>query len=317
MLNTNQDTEERRNLMHHNLLIQLITCFTLVIVPLSTWSAPLSSPSLQLKTKQQSFKNALAYHLPDMESVIVQSVEYHMDDQASLTMEIYSPSDIPKETRLPVVILVFGFPDVASRKAVGSPLKDHQQYISWGRLLAASGFIAVTYETNQPNTDLEALVAFIRKHADVLKMDATRVGIWSCSANVPTAVSFAMQNNREYVKCGVFYYDYMLTPDNQFRESINQATQSMGAYGVELQDIERLRDDLPVLVVKAGQDTIPFINESIDHFLDVARDSQVPMTVIDYPEGVHAFDIRQQNERSREIIVQPLDFMKTHLSKIK
>lgn len=263
--------------------------------------------------KPEPFRNVLAYSLPDVGRVVVRNVEYRHVGKISLTMDIYYPPNTEADACLPVVIFIMGYADSAARRLVGSPLKDFEQYTSWGRLTAASGLVAVTYRTQQPD-DLEVLVEYIRENGASLNMDSDRIGVWSCSANAPTAVSFAMQENRGYLKFAVFYYGHMLTPDNQLREEINSLCAPRGCYAVELKDVERLRKYFPLLIVRAGRDKVPLVNESIDHFMSVAAASDVPVTSIAYQDGVHGFDFHQKNERSAEIIEQTLEFMRMNLA---
>ena len=227
-----------------------------------------------------------------MHKVVVQNMTYRTVDDTPFTMDVYHPPDRKEDERLPAVIFVFGYADSAAKRHVGSALKDYRQYTSWGRLTAASGLTALTYQTQQAD-DLEALVEYTRENAASVNIDADRIGLWSCSANGPTAVSFAMQRGREYLKCAVFYYAHMLTPDNEFREQISDMYASRGCYGAELRDVEEMRKDLPLLVVKAGLDEVPFVNASIDHFMDVAAASDLQITLVEYAEGVHGFDIEK------------------------
>lgn len=265
-----------------------------------------------IEVKPEPFRNALAYSLPDMGKVVVQNVEYHTVGDTPLMMDIYYPPNIEADACLPVVVFIMGYADSAARRLVGSPLKDSQQITSWGRLTAASGLVAVTYQTKQSD-DVKVLAKYIRENGASLNMDSDRIGIWSCSANSPTAVSFAMQVDRRYLKCAVFYYGHMLTPDDRFREEINGLCAPRGCYAAELKDVPHLRKDLPLLIVRAGRDEVPLVNESIDHFVSMATASDVPSTHVDYQDGVHAFDLQQKNERSSQIIEQTVAFFRAGL----
>lgn len=268
--------------------------------------------------KPQPFKNALTYSLPKMESVVVQNVEYCNVGDISLTMDIYYPSILEGDARLAVVIFVVGYTDTAAQSMVGSHLKDWGPFISWCRLTAAAGLIAITHQTQQPD-DIEVLVEFIRENGASLNIDPDRIGIWSCSANSPTAVSFAMREDLDYLKFAVFYYSLMLTPDNQFREEINSLCAPRGCYAAELKDIDQLRKDLPLLIVKAGLDDVPYVNDSIDHLVSLATDGDVPLTLIDFKEGIHGFDVKEfwpkaPHAKSGEIVRQTLEFMRSNLA---
>ena len=51
----------------------------------------------------------------------------------------------------------------------------------------------------------------------------------------------------------------------------------------------------------------------IDEFVQLAIANNVPITFMNHPEGMHAFDMLNDNERSREIIRATLEFIKVHL----
>lgn len=264
--------------------------------------------------KPEPFRNALVYGLPDMEKVVVRNVEYRVHDGAPLTMDIYYPPGAEVDARLPVVIFVMGYMDTSP--VIGSPLKDFFPYPAWGRLTAISGLAAIMYQTLQSD-DLAAVVKYIRENAEYLNLDEERMGLWSCSGNTVSAVSFAMQKERDYLRFAVFYYGFLLTPDNQFREGINRVCGPRGCYAEELEDVVQLRADLPLLIVRAGLDSVDFINESIDHFVSVALSADIPFTLINYPEGIHGFDIAEwwpdtPHDKSGEIVSQTLAFMRSN-----
>lgn len=262
----------------------------------------------QQKVKSDLPSDTLAYSLPQMDKVTIRHEAYPTAGDKPLTMDIFYPPVMGKEEKLPAVIFVMGYAD--SSPVTKGPLKDLSQIISWGRLTAASGLIAVTYQTERPD-DLEAVVAYIRKRAADLQIDHDRIGLWSCSANCLTALSFAMNESLGHLKFAVFYYGLMLTPDNWLRKEINALCAPRGCYAAELKDVSQLRSDLPLLVVRAGRDNIPYVNDSIDHFIDAARIKGVPLTRIDFENGVHAFDAQQKSDpRAGEIVKQTLEFMK-------
>ena len=121
-----------------------------------------------------------------------------------------------------------GFPDDSeSLQSDGLPLKDLGQILSWGRLTAASGLIAIAYQTMEPD-DLASVVAYIQEHGASMNMNAEQIGLWAAFSNVPTAISYAMQEDREFVKFAVNYYGAMLTPDNEFREKTDAVCEDMG-----------------------------------------------------------------------------------------
>jgi dienelactone hydrolase len=281
---------------------------TIVFITCSTQYAA-ARPNQE--SEKPRISNALAYSLPGMDKVEVRHESYRAGKGHDLTADIFYPPSIGPKDVLPVVVFAMGFRD--SSTFVGGPVKDLPQIRAWGRLVAASGLIGVTYRTEQAD-DLEALTAFLRAHAATLRMDPERIGLWACSGNSPTAMSFAMQEGRTFLKCAVFYYGFLLTPDNFLRTEINALLGEKEAYAAELKDIKRLRADLPLLVVKCGADSIPYVNKTIDHFAAAAKAEGVPMTFIEYEKGIHAFDVAQKEpKQSGEIIKQTLDFLKAKL----
>jgi hypothetical protein len=274
----------------------------------------LAVPSMaQNQTKSDLPSDTLAYSLPKMDEVIVRHEAYLVVDGKPLTMDIFYPPAIAKKTTSPVVIFVMAYAD--SSPITKGPLKELGQYLSWGRLTAAAGLIAVTYQTERAD-DIEALVAYIRKHANDLHMDPDRIGLWSCSGNCLAAVSFAMQKDRDYLNFAVFYYGLMLTPDNWLRKEINALAAPRGCYAAELKDIAYIRTDLPMFIVKAGRDVIPYVNDSIDHFVGLAKKERALLTFIEFENGVHGFDVEQKSDpKASEIIKQTLEFMKENLGR--
>lgn len=253
----------------------------------SATAQPVPQPTQQLilakdKPPARMLRGRAVHQVPGMDGVKVANVPY----KDNLTTDIYYPPDTNPDTRLPIVVFVNGvgdtnFPD---------PLKDSDQYISWGQLTAASGMIAITYEAHQPYEDALDLMDFLMAHGDRLGIDPTRMVLWACSANLPTALQVLMNTSAGYqasLRGAVFYYGIM-------------------------QGEGDLPPQVPLFVVKSGKDSAQ-INSSIDAFLARARSQKIPLEFIEYAEGVHAFDVRQDADQSRAIIRQTLDFMKEKL----
>jgi dienelactone hydrolase len=148
---------------------------------------------------------------------------------------------------------------------------------------------AITYQTEgaEAGAQTEALIKYLAAHATDLKLDITRIALWSCSANTGIATYMVAEHAPADFRAAVFYYGVMQTPPKQ--------------------------PDVPVLIAKAGLDSL-FINESIDNWVTAALAIDAPVTLMTYPEGVHAFDLRNETEEAREIIRRTLDFLHFHLN---
>ena len=69
----------------------------------------------------------------------------------------------------------------------------------------------------------------------------------------------------------------------------------------------------PLLIVRAGLDD-PDLNAGIDALVRVALERNLNVDILNHATGHHAFDMLDDNERSREIIRATLAFLQTHLS---
>lgn len=272
-------------------------------------SEPVAEPSPEPKPTVFYF-NQLPVELPGMDDVRVENVVFGEYQGQPLIMDIYYPPDMAQDAHLPVVIMVMGFPDDSeSLRTDGHPLKDFGQYLSWGRLMAASGLVAVAYQTMQPE-DLASVVAYIQEHGPSLNIDAEQIGLWASFSNVTSALSYAMQEEREILKFVVNYYGPMLTPDNEFRELTDALCVDADCYGAELTDIPALRSDLPVFIAKAVQDVDAAVNPSIDHFVSLATAEGIPVTLVEHPRGHAGFDLWEHYlEETSPIIEETLEFM--------
>jgi hypothetical protein len=286
--------------------IVLILIGLLVVTGCST-SEPLPTntllPTGTPEPTSKPFVNALALAHPGMEQVQVHNVQYSSLNGKLLSMDLYYPIDEGSESSYPVVIFVIGF------RTSAVDFRNDSGYQSWGRLVAADGMVGVAYDTERPE-DLGALIAYLKENAEELEIDPERIGLWSCSSHVPTALSYAMQEDEKDIKFLVSYYGFMLSPDNYQRELLNSLCREWGCYGDELKDVERIPTDLPLFIVRAGRDD-PDLNDIIDHFMELVSGTDVQVTYIDHEDGQHGFDTKMKDERSIEIIEQTLEFMKS------
>jgi dienelactone hydrolase len=222
-------------------------------------------------------------------------------------MSIYRPPQTPAAP-LPAVLFISGYPDAGAEKMLGCKLMDMAAYVCWARLVACMGLVGILYENEEPGADARLLLEHIKSHADSLGVDATRLGVWSCSGNVPNALGLLAENTD--VACATLCYGY--THDLDGHRDVAEAAAQFGFVSPPSLAIAALRDT-PLLLVRAGRDEVPGLNAALDRFALHALAANLPITLVNYPEGPHAFDVVDSSESSRAIVREILGFLQAHL----
>jgi hypothetical protein len=183
----------------------------------------------------------------------------------------------------PVVLFVFGRPDPGARTLLGCAMSEMACYDDWARLVAASGMGAVTYTTgDDPVADAGAVRAHLRERSEELGIDASRVGLWACSGNMPAALDLLGSRPGGFARAALLY-GYM-------------------------REVE-LPGDIPLLVVRAGRDAVEGINPSIDEFVAGALRRNLRLTVVNHPAAPHAFDLEDDSDATRAVVRDILRFL--------
>jgi hypothetical protein len=172
---------------------------------------------------------------------------YRVADGDALTMDLYYPVDAQPGTRIPAVVLATCFADAGARKMFGCAFKEMGSYVSWARLIASSGLVAVTYTNRQPAADLEAAIRYACEHASDLGIDETRLGLWACSGHGANTLSFLMSASREEVRCAALLYPYVVDLDGSTR--VADAARLFGfVHAGAGRRIEELPRDVPIFI---------------------------------------------------------------------
>jgi acetyl esterase/lipase len=261
-------------------------------------------------------KKRIVYEIPGMEqSRVAKNCVYKTVEEIDLLLDVYYPADIRDGEQRPAVVFVHGLGPAELVKHI----KDSGQYVSWGQLIAASGFIAVTFNHRSPDehtsladvgADIDELVEYVREHAEGLQIDRERLAIWACSAGVPLGVRSALRGTPSFVKCLVAYYGPLdLQPLKSDWDLTEDEVREFSAPTYLEESAEKLA---PMLITRAGLDS-PELNATIDSFLKDASAKNVTLDFLTHPSGHHAFDVLDDVARSREIMKRTLEFMKSSL----
>jgi hypothetical protein len=242
----------------------------------------------------------LVRSLPGAADVTVERHTY-ATAEGPLDFELYRASP---EARA-AVIFVIGYPDPGAAAFFGKPFKDWAMYQDWARLVAVSGLVGITYLNRDPG-DVHALFAHLRANAASLGLDPARLAIWSSSGNVPNALAVLA---REPVAAAALLYGYFLDLDGTTHVAQAAAQFHFATPAVSVSDLPH---DVPLLVVQAGKDATPGLNETIERFVAAARD-HLHLTYIIHATGPHAFDMLDDTPESRATIDEVLAFLRRKL----
>jgi tetratricopeptide (TPR) repeat protein len=220
------------------------------------------------------------YPLPPDAAISIQAGEVSKNGEESLHFDLYRPTNHASGEALPVVLFIEG--------PGGADYRQRPQYAGWGKLVTTIGMAGVVYGAKAGGVAESDLLDYLRQNAARLHVDAGSIVVWACSANAIRGLPFAMDPNNSAIKAGVFYYPV-------------------------IDELKDLRMDLPIQVVRAGLDS-PGLNRDIDKFVGQTSAANVPLAFVNVPGAHHGFDVRDDNETSRAIILRTLDFMKTQIS---
>jgi hypothetical protein len=213
-------------------------------------------------------------------AVVREGITYAQTDSGALAFDLYlPPANARKAGPLPVVVFVNGIGD---RPGIG--MRTWGIYRSWARLVTAKGLAGIVHDTRLGHVDEDprALLAHLRREGKALGIDGENVILWFCSANTRAAWPIAQDPANDHVRAAVLYYG---SPDTILT-----------------------RPDLPVLIGRAGLD-LPFFNSSLDAMVARALRANAPFTMLNLPNGHHAFDAFDEDDQSRAAVAATLDWM--------
>jgi acetyl esterase/lipase len=257
----------------------------------------------------------VVYQVPGMDKVrVIQNLKYTKTDDPNVLLDAYLPLDTAAGNKHPIVVLIHG-----GAKTEYTP-KDWGIYTSWGRLLAASGFVGITFthRLQYPDKSLEAAaedvraaIDYVRGNAEKYHVDRDRIALVSYSAGGPM-LSLAMNGEMPFVRCLIGFYSFMDIEQSDYRKT--ESAEALKAFS----PITYLRKDAsklpPIFIARAGRDEVPTMDDSIDRFIREALERNIVISFANHPQGVHSFDNQNNDDRSREIIRAALDFMKANLN---
>jgi hypothetical protein len=130
--------------------------------------------------------------------------------------------------------------------------------------------------------DLDSVLSTLGRRGAALRVDGGVVVLWAGSAQTYTGTPVALEGARSAIRGYVLYYGAGATTNPRL--------------------------DVPVFIARAGLDS-PGLNRGLDSLSAQLIDAGVPVTIVNYPSGRHAFDIADSTAMTARVIAQTLDFM--------
>ena len=202
-----------------------------------------------------------------------------MDDR----VDVYWPED---RARRGAVVLVAGYPDAGFERVVGCKFKEMPSNVAWAKRIAEAGLVAVAYSNREPVADLHAVLRHVRQSLGI-----GRVGLWAASGNAPLALSAL-----EQVQCAALLYPYTIEVPEEAKK-FGFVTPAAGEASA-----------CPILLLRAGADAMPGLNETIVRFVLFALERDLPLTLVNRPGKPHAFDVAEG-----VVVPEVIDFLVRHL----
>jgi acetyl esterase/lipase len=152
---------------------------------------------------------------------------------------------------------------------------------------------------------VSAAIRYVSEHAGALGVDGDRLAVWAFSGGGPL---LSLRDRPPHIRCLLAFYAVLdlrplLTPDSDPARIERVVRLSPAAHLAGA--------TVPIFVARAGVDTM--VNASLDTFVTEALSKNVELELMNHPNGQHAFDVLDDNERSRQIIARALEFARPHL----
>lgn len=255
------------------------------------------------------FEKTVVYQIQGMDqTVITRDIPYSRKNIEYCLLDVYGPKSSRPGERFPAVIFVHGGPVSTDW---GINLKDIGQYNSYGRLLAASGYVAITFNhrlfdlNSYPKSEVDLLqvIEYIRVNSDLYAINPESICVWFISYGCPL-LAVLLRSGLDFLRCFVAYYGPLdVLPSDQPSSKLLFEGYSPVSILSSLSKFNR-----PIFIAKAGMDDKD-LNATIDTFVSKADLLKKPVKLITHETGQHAFDILDDDDRSRSIIKATIDFI--------
>jgi len=302
--------------------LSLVLAFVAAGLPAQEKAQPAPQPPFE-----QLYRMPLVYSVPGMDKVEVrrdvvyksvansaaagQGLGSTAQNAAKLELKLdaYIPAGAKERQRFPMVVLISG-------GGADPPYdwRDAGVYQGYGRALAASGFVAITFSKRYARgaegtlnglEDFGDMVRYVRANAGEFHVDPERMAFWAFSAG-GFLLSPALSHVQPYARAAICFYCVTGTDFPSMTESDRARLTPVLS---PLEQIERSpKAPPPIFVGRAGWDSED-LNRNLDRFIAAALAHDLNIEVLNHPHGRHSFDIIDDVPRTREIIQSAIEFL--------
>jgi acetyl esterase/lipase len=258
----------------------------------------------------------IVYSIPSMKRVTVRkNLVYKHSAYTDLKMDVYAPAGAQRIEGKPAVIFIHGGRIPANLRTTP---KDWGAYVSLGELVAASGFVGITFNHRfyswnsfgDSQSDVLDLISYVRNNARTLGVNKDRIVLWAVSAG-GIFLSQTLREPPPYISCIVGYYAALDLQTERAAAPADISNETLREYS-PIYHLEQSNAKIPpMFIARAGLDAAG-LNDGLDRFVQVALRKNVTLDLANHANGHHGFDVEDNNDRSREIIKRTIEFIKTH-----
>jgi acetyl esterase/lipase len=269
----------------------------------------------RIRKMAEMVNRPVVYSVPGMDQVTVRKdLVYMPSDDPNVRMDLYLPPGLKTGERRPAVLFVHGGAPPQYRP------KEWGFFQSWGRLVAASGMVGVTFTYRQafPQTvtldsaaDVAAAIAYVRDHADTLGIDPERLALAVYSSGGPMLSPY-LHGAPSSIRCALAFYPFLDIRQWAAFQS-HETPETLERFSPIVQIATGPGRLTPLFVTQGGKDEIPTLKDSVDRFVAEALVRGVPLTFLFHPDAPHAFDNQIDDDRTREIVKTAVEFLRWHL----
>jgi acetyl esterase/lipase len=254
---------------------------------------------------------------------IEHDVAYLPDNRAEKA-DLYFPLTMPTGRKLPAVVIIHG-------GGFNDGDKGRPREINIGRTLALHDYVGMSINYRlakekgvatwpQPVYDAKASVRWLRKNADRLGLDPTRIAVIGCSAGGNLAGMLALTGPRDEfdaaspypeisaaVRCAIDFYgavDLMTYHDMKMFAKTRAEAPELYRRGSPTNYADA--NDAPMLLVHGTADETVKVDQS-ELLAAVLKKAGVPHELVLIPGAPHTFDLEPKERDLRPLVLAYLD----------